>query len=261
MSAIPTIGFFAPLPLPMMIPFMGIQSAVMAEQFGTMFQYGKRRISAMSNEEFNALTPQMLQERMTRQLEGMIPEMGRQIQAMQPLIKLILSEFGAYISQAGDLVTHTLLGPDAHLIKHDDGLLSQADWEKEQQAHLAGTHYGHTPPASITTTTPTTSISVTDTPTITESVSTATEGWPDSAKQFLAMGKDVKFLENFWTTHASLTKLPEAHIRIATVKMWYEASIDPIKYARRVVTNYEMQEVKYSASSLSIRWTIYYYDS
>ncbi len=76
---------------------MGIQSAVMAEQFGTMFQYGKRRISAMSNEEFNKLTPQMLQEAMTKQLEGMIPEMGKQIQAMRPMVELIIKEFANYI--------------------------------------------------------------------------------------------------------------------------------------------------------------------
>ncbi len=91
------IGFFAPLPLPMMIPFMGIQSAVMAEQFGTMFQYGKRRISAMSNEEFNKLTPKMLQERMTREIAGMIPQMQEQIQAMRPMVELIIKEFAQYI--------------------------------------------------------------------------------------------------------------------------------------------------------------------
>ncbi len=95
------IGFFAPLPLPMMIPFMGIQSAVMAEQFGTMFQYGKRRISAMSNEQFNELTFEKLQSEMTTQLKGMIPEMKQQIQAMQPLVEAIIHEFGNYIRLAG----------------------------------------------------------------------------------------------------------------------------------------------------------------
>ncbi len=95
------IGFFAPLPLPMMIPFMGIQSAVMAEQFGTMFQYGKRRISAMSNEQFNELTFEKLQSEMTKQLEGMIPEMKKQIQAMQPLVEHIIHEFGNYLRLAG----------------------------------------------------------------------------------------------------------------------------------------------------------------
>ena len=79
---------------------MGIQSAVMAEQFGTMFQYGKRRISAMSNEEFNSLTFEKLQNRMTLQLEGMIPEMEKQIQAMAPLMKTIVREFAVYLNEA-----------------------------------------------------------------------------------------------------------------------------------------------------------------
>ncbi len=76
---------------------MGIQSAVMAEQFGTMFQYGKRRISAMSNDEFNKLTPQELQKRMTIQIQGMIPEMEDQIKAMRPMVELIIKEFAQYI--------------------------------------------------------------------------------------------------------------------------------------------------------------------
>jgi len=84
----------------MMIPFMGIQSAVMAEQFGTLFQYGKRRISAMSNEEFNKLTPQILQQNLTKQLQGMIPEMQNQIKAMQPMVKMIIEEFATYIKLA-----------------------------------------------------------------------------------------------------------------------------------------------------------------
>jgi len=108
---------------------MGIQSAVMAEQFGTMFQYGKRRISAMSNEEFNALTPQKMQERMTTQLKGMIPEMEQQIQAMRPLAVAVLKEFGAYITEAGGLVGETL-------------------------AHGIGTHIGHDTPGGTTVPSP-----------------------------------------------------------------------------------------------------------
>ncbi len=134
--SIPSIGFFALLPLPMMIPFMGIQSAVMAEQFGTMFQYGKRRISAMSNEEFNALTPEILQKRMTEQITAMIPEMQKQIQAMTPLVKIILETFGSYITEAGDVLAHTIAGPSAHVIPHDN-LLSPEEWEKQQLENLA----------------------------------------------------------------------------------------------------------------------------
>ncbi len=103
MAVLP-IGFFAPLPLPMMIPFMGIQSAVMAEQFGTMFQYGKRRISAMSNEEFNKMTPEMLQARITTQIQGMIPEMEKQIQAMRPMVVVIMKEFAEYVRLATEAI-------------------------------------------------------------------------------------------------------------------------------------------------------------
>ncbi len=138
------IGFFAPLPLPMMIPFMGMQSAVMAEQFGTLFQYGKRRISAMSNEEFNALTPEILQIRMTEQLQKMIPEMEKQIQAMSPLVSTIIREFANYIKEAilavsspksgfeqttgttitpSETGTHYIQNPDGTTSKYVDGVL------------------------------------------------------------------------------------------------------------------------------------------
>ncbi len=43
------IGFFMPLPLPIMIPFMMWQSAAIAAGFGTYFQCAKRKVSAMSN--------------------------------------------------------------------------------------------------------------------------------------------------------------------------------------------------------------------
>ncbi len=131
------IGFFAPLPLPMMIPFMGIQSAVMAEQFGTLFQYGKRRISAMSNEEFNKLTPEMLQERMTKQIEGMIPEMERQIKAMSVLVPIIIREFGAYLSLATKEIAG--LGDEGPLLAGTGSVIG------DELAHLVGKHVGHGP--------------------------------------------------------------------------------------------------------------------
>ncbi len=53
----PILSGFLPIPLAMMIPFMGAQSLVLGKAFGEGFQYGKRKISAMTNEEFNKLTP------------------------------------------------------------------------------------------------------------------------------------------------------------------------------------------------------------
>ncbi len=143
------IGFFAPLPLPMMIPFMGIQSAVMAEQFGTMFQYGKRRISAMSNEEFNKLTPQMLQERITTQVQGMIPEMEKQIQAMRPMVVIIMKEFAEYvrlataaIAQGGsEYLEHAAHG---HILGHGDTYVPPTESPTETTMCPSGSHWDAT---------------------------------------------------------------------------------------------------------------------
>ncbi len=88
-----TIGFFMPLPLAMMIPFMGIQSAVMAKQFGENFQFGKRRISAMSNDAFNKLTPKILMENSSSELREMIPSMKDSLRSMDEFQKFIIQEF------------------------------------------------------------------------------------------------------------------------------------------------------------------------
>jgi len=94
------IGFFMPLPLAMMIPFMGIQSAVMAKQFGENFQYGKRRISAMSNEEFNKLTPEKLQNNANAELKSMIPSMQEAVIEMRTFQTFLISEFIKMIGDA-----------------------------------------------------------------------------------------------------------------------------------------------------------------
>ncbi len=88
-----------PLPLAMMIPFMGIQSAVMAKQFGENFQYGKRRISAMSNKDFNKLTPKILQEHANAELKSMIPSMEASIIDMQDFQKFVIKQFIGMIEE------------------------------------------------------------------------------------------------------------------------------------------------------------------
>jgi len=82
-----------PLPLAMMIPFMGIQSAVMAKQFGENFQFGKRRISAMSNEEFNATTPLDLLKQNTAEIKAMIPTMEESVSNMRTFQTFLIREF------------------------------------------------------------------------------------------------------------------------------------------------------------------------
>ncbi len=100
---VPLPSTFMPLPLAIMIPFMGIQSGVMAQQFGMNFQYGKRKISAMSNEEFNKLTPQQMQADFSTQIKGMIPTFEQSLQDMRPFQRMIFIEMIAAFKEAVQL--------------------------------------------------------------------------------------------------------------------------------------------------------------
>ncbi len=100
---VPLPSTFMPLPLAIMIPFMGIQSGVMAQQFGMNFQYGKRKISAMSNEEFNKLTPEQMQADFSNQITGMIPTFEKSLQEMRPFQRMIFIEMIAAFKEAVQL--------------------------------------------------------------------------------------------------------------------------------------------------------------
>ncbi len=93
---LPVSGFL-PVPLPMMIPFMGAQSLVIGKMFGEGFQYGKRKISAMSNEQFNKLTFQDMMSNARTELQASIPTMQAALHDMQPLVETVINEFFDYI--------------------------------------------------------------------------------------------------------------------------------------------------------------------
>ncbi len=81
--AILPIGFFAPLPLAIMIPFMAAQSFAMGHAFGTSFQYGKRKISSMTNEEFNATDAVTIHDTLQADIRAMIPSMNESFHRME----------------------------------------------------------------------------------------------------------------------------------------------------------------------------------
>ncbi len=85
MAVLP-IGFFMPLPLPIMIPFMMWQSAAIAAGFGTYFQFAKRRVSAMSNEEFNKADPHQLVNSMYEDIVKSIPDSFAKVDSLTPVI-------------------------------------------------------------------------------------------------------------------------------------------------------------------------------
>ncbi len=80
------IGFFMPLPLPVMIPFMMWQSAAIAAGFGTYFQFAKRKVSAMSNEEFNKADPHKLVSDLYDDIIQAMPSSFAKIDSMTPII-------------------------------------------------------------------------------------------------------------------------------------------------------------------------------
>ncbi len=86
------IGFFSPLPLAMMIPFMATQSLAMGEAFGKSFQYGKRKISSMTNDEFNRYTFADMMNEQTANIKLIIPKLHEQMEASQEMQKDIFDE-------------------------------------------------------------------------------------------------------------------------------------------------------------------------
>jgi len=98
----PVLSGFLPIPLAMMIPFMGAQSLVLGKQFGEGFQFGKRKISAMTNEEFNKITPQKLAQNNADELRQMIPSMKQSIQDMRDFQSFIVHELIATAKQLPD---------------------------------------------------------------------------------------------------------------------------------------------------------------
>ncbi len=102
---LPVSGFL-PVPLPMMIPFMGAQSLVIGKMFGEGFQYGKRKISAMPNEEFNQLTFEKMMSNAREEIKASIPTMNAAMQDMSPMVEVVVREFFNYVS----LVTKIVAG-------------------------------------------------------------------------------------------------------------------------------------------------------
>ncbi len=121
------IGFFAPLPIALMIPFMGAQSAVMGEAFGKHFQYGKRKISAMSNEEFNKLTSADLFDDTLHGFKEMIPKLEQSMRRTEGLQSFVIEQLIRYVrSIPDDIIAGLTSGPvsESPLIQNLEGNIS-----------------------------------------------------------------------------------------------------------------------------------------
>ncbi len=126
MAVLP-IGFFAPLPLAIMIPFMAAQSFAMGHAFGTSFQYGKRKISSMTNEEFNALSATDLHGELQADIRAMIPDMNESFKRMEDFQIEILISMVNVIKKAGEQFLGLLTGQGASTTQSSTSAIDFSD--------------------------------------------------------------------------------------------------------------------------------------
>ncbi len=89
---------------------MFMQSAAMALGFGSFFQYGKRKLSAMSNEDFNALTPEALTTQLMSSINNMIPTVEQSFKQMEQMNVMILNAMATYFTQGVEYLGNFLSG-------------------------------------------------------------------------------------------------------------------------------------------------------
>ncbi len=80
---------------------MASQSLAMGEAFGKGFQFGKRKISAMTNEEFNLLTAKQMHIETTAEIAAMIPNMKQSMDNFATLQPKIINDLLNYAEVIG----------------------------------------------------------------------------------------------------------------------------------------------------------------
>ncbi len=84
----------------MMLSFLATQGFAIMYYGGAGWQFGKRKVSGMSNEQVNKMSPNDFLMRLHSETKTMVPTMAQGMQDMTPLVKTTLVLFGAYIREA-----------------------------------------------------------------------------------------------------------------------------------------------------------------
>ncbi len=95
----PISGFTA-IPNPQMLAFMPIQSYLMMYFAGAGWQIGKRKISAIPNDQFNKMSANDLLKGFTADLRETIPTLERSLNDITPLIRTLIEQYGDFIKIA-----------------------------------------------------------------------------------------------------------------------------------------------------------------
>ncbi len=97
--SLPISGFTA-VPNPMMLSFLATQGFAIMYYGGAGWQFGKRKVSGMSNEEVNAMSPNEFLMKLHSETKTMVPTMQQGMKDMTPLITTTIEQFGSYIREA-----------------------------------------------------------------------------------------------------------------------------------------------------------------
>ncbi len=91
---IPKLSGFSPMPLGIMAPFMGYQSAALAYNFGLNYEFGKRVIKSMSNEKFNKIAddPILLNELTSRHHDVLLKAFINEVPKVDKIQDLIIKK-------------------------------------------------------------------------------------------------------------------------------------------------------------------------
>ncbi len=117
--SLPISGFTA-VPNPMMLSFLATQGFAIMYYGGAGWQFGKRKVSGMSNEQVNNMTPNELLQKLHSETKTMVPTMQQGMEDMTPLIHTTITQFGSYIREAikafpeaiGNIFNQSYQGPD-----------------------------------------------------------------------------------------------------------------------------------------------------
>jgi len=97
--SLPISGFTA-VPNPMMLSFLATQGFAIMYYGGAGWQFGKRKVSGMSNEQVNAMSPNDFLMKLHAETKTMVPTMAKGMEDMTPLVSTTLELFGQYIREA-----------------------------------------------------------------------------------------------------------------------------------------------------------------
>lgn len=104
------LNFFTALPNPTMLGFMSVQSLLMMYFAGVGFQYGKRKISAMSNEDFNKLDAKKMVDMLGRDVNSMAPTLLNMINLGVPMTDKLIDATADVIERTGKALPDYAIG-------------------------------------------------------------------------------------------------------------------------------------------------------